>query len=314
LCRELDIPCPRAALPASPGEAEDFARQVGFPLVAKLATPWRSAGVGLRSTAVLGGREELARAQQACQRARARLLLQEYIPSAPAQDWFFHAYCDARSSVRPAFTGRKERSYPAHAGLTSFGLSVDNPGLRRQATSLLERVGFRGICDLDFRCDPRDGQYKLLDFNPRLGAQFRLFRNTAGVDVALAAHQDLTGRAVPDGAQVDGRRFLVENYDPIAAFGYRRRGELDLRSWLVSLWRVDESAWFAPDDLAPFGLMCLRMGWRALTRPFARDPRPHGRTEPRYRPGRAAFLDVVPADAGDSSGRTGPSRGHKGGQ
>ena len=34
--------------------------------------------------------------------------------------------------------------------------------------------------------------------------------------------------------------------------------------------QADELAWFAKDDLAPFGLMCLRMGWRALTRPLAR--------------------------------------------
>ena len=54
--------------------------------------------------------------------------------------------------------------------------------------------------------------------------------------------------------------FLVENYDPIGALGYWRRGELRFGSWLTSLRRADELAWFARDDLRPFGLMCLRMG------------------------------------------------------
>jgi predicted ATP-grasp superfamily ATP-dependent carboligase len=193
-------------------------------------------------------------------------MLQEYVKG---WDYFFHGYCDAHSRCRPGFVGHKERSYPAQAGLTSLGRWVDNPELHHQATELLTRVGFRGIVDLDYRFDPRTGTYKLLDFNPRLGAQFRLFFDTAGVDVVIAAHLDLTGREIPHGAPHLGRSFLVENYDPIAALSYRRLG-LDLKSWLDSLRRADELAWFAKDDLAPFGLMCLRMGWRAITRPLAR--------------------------------------------
>ena len=48
-----------------------------------------------------------------------------------------------------------------------------------------------------------------------------------------------------------------------------RSGELTPRAWLASLRTVDETAWFARDDLRPFGLMCLRMGWRLASRPFA---------------------------------------------
>ena len=87
-------------------------------------------------------------------------------------------------------------------------------------------IGFRGIVDLDLRFDPRDAQYKLLDFNPRLGAQFRLFTTGTGVDVARAAYLDLTGQPAEAGEMTRGRRFLVENYDPLGAVGYWRRGEL----------------------------------------------------------------------------------------
>ncbi|HSL07381.1 MAG TPA: carboxylate--amine ligase [Pseudonocardiaceae bacterium] len=261
LCRELGVPCVAATLPGSATEAQDFAHRVGFPLVAKLATPWQRSG--LRSTWVVHTREDLLRA--CAGRHGTVLMLQEHIPHQAGQDYFFHGYCDARSRCQPAFVGIKERSYPAHAGLTSLGRWVDNAALHHQATELVTRLGFRGIVDLDYRWDPRDGQYKLLDFNPRLGAQFRLFHDTAGIDVVAAAHLDLTGRDIPTGLPRIGRRFLVENYDPIAALRYRGDG-LDLRSWVASVRRVDELAWFARDDLAPFGLMCLRMGWRAMTR------------------------------------------------
>jgi predicted ATP-grasp superfamily ATP-dependent carboligase len=269
LCRELGVPCVAAALPESLHEAQEFADRVGFPVMAKLAAPWRSSSArGVRSTSVVHCPAELTHAWRACAGpGGAALMLQEYIPA--GQDYFFHGYCAVHARCRPAFVGIKERSYPAYAGLTSLGRWVDNPQLRREATELVTRLGFQGIVDLDYRLDPRDGQYKLLDFNPRLGAQFRLFEDTAGVDVVIAAHLDLTGRAIPQGSPRLGRSFLVENYDPLAALAYRRAG-LDFPTWVTSLRRADELAWLAQDDLAPFGQMCLRMGWRAITRPLLR--------------------------------------------
>ena len=44
LCRDLGVPTPQAMLAWSPGEAAGFAAQAGFPLIAKLTTPWRGTG------------------------------------------------------------------------------------------------------------------------------------------------------------------------------------------------------------------------------------------------------------------------------
>jgi D-aspartate ligase len=269
LCRQLGVPSPGAVLPGSLDEALEFGAMAGFPVVAKLTTPWRH-GSALRSTAIIRTAAELEASCRAAERAGAGLMLQEHIPGGPGQDWFFHGYCGAAPACRPAFTGIKDRSYPAYAGLTSLGHSAPNPPLRDQVTQMLARLCYRGITDLDLRYDTRDGQYKLLDFNPRLGAQFRLFRDTAGVDVVRAAYLDLTGQAVPDAPQVDGRCFVVENYDALGALGYWRRGDLSAGAWARSLRGVNEAAWFARDDLRPFGLMCLRMSWRAASRPFTR--------------------------------------------
>ena len=275
LCQEHGVATPMALLPESLPQAREFAAATGYPVIAKLTTPWtkKEASGGLRSTSVLTGPDQLDQTYQRCARAGAGLMLQEFVPAAPGQDWFFHGYCDADSVCRPAFTGVKERSYPADAGLTSLGRSVPNPRLASGIIAFLARLGYRGAMDLDIRFDPRTGQYHLLDFNPRFGAQFRLFRDTAGIDVALAAYLDLTGQRIPSAEQISGRGFLVENYDPISAVAHWRRGELSPRAWLASLRGVDETAWFAADDLRPFGLMCLRMSWRAVSRPLSRSAR-----------------------------------------
>jgi len=282
------VPSPRSCVPGTHAQARAFAADAGYPVVGKLTRPWQ-AGPGQRSTAIIGSAAELDDAWRACEAGLSGLMLQEYIPAGPGSDWFFHGYRGA-GRCRLACTGVKDRSYPAHAGLTSFGRCVPNPALRDDVVDLLDQLDYRGIADLDLRRDRRDGLYKLLDFNPRLGAQFRLFTGPTGLDVVRAAYLDLTGQEVTGERPRSGRSFVVENYDPLSAMSYWRRGELGLRAWLASLRAADEAAWFARDDVRPFGLMCLRMGWRVISRPIAREGEARATTDvgiPRLRPGRA---------------------------
>lgn len=222
-------------------------------------------GRALPSTSIVTSADELARWYHRFAEWKdrtgtdVRMLVQEFVPGDADCDWFFHGYRGRDGVCRPAFTGRKDRSYPVRAGLTSFGRSIRHDALATVATDALAKVGFHGVVDLDFRYDRTTGRFLLLDFNPRFGAQFRLFTDSAGVDLAWAAYLDLTGAPIPAGEQVD-RRFVVENYDPITAFGQWRRGELEVAAWLRALRTAEERAWFAADDWAPFGLMCLRMG------------------------------------------------------
>lgn len=141
------------------------------------------------------------------------LLLQEYIP--PGADWFFHGYYNGASDCLAGFTGMKLRSYPPHAGMTTLGRSITNDVLLQHNQTLLKAISYAGIMDLDFRFDERDRQYKLLDFNPRIGARFRVFVDGNGLDVARALYCDLTGQTVRRSKQVDGRILIVEPDDAV---------------------------------------------------------------------------------------------------
>jgi len=88
--------------------------------------------------------------------------------------------------------------------------------------------------------------------------------------VVRAAYLDLTGQPVSGAEPAAGRSFMAESYDPLTAISYWRCGELGLRDWLSAARGVDETAWFASDDMRPFELMCVRMGWRMVSRPAGR--------------------------------------------
>ncbi|MFJ9414833.1 ATP-grasp domain-containing protein [Streptomyces sp. NPDC101227] len=268
LCTEHGVPSPAAVFPRSYADIEAYARRARFPVVAKN----REAFVRRRRPAVSGTTRiagpaqllDLARGWG----ARPGVILQEYLPREAAEDWIVHAYAEADGAPPALFTGVKVRSWPPHAGRTACAYVVDNPELADLAGTFIRRIGFTGIADLDWRFDRRDGRYNLLDFNPRIGAQFRLFENTAGVDVVRAQHLHLTGRPVPGGAQRAGRRFVVENIDLPARLAYRgsRAGRRATGT---------ELAWFAGDDPLPFFTMlarCAGPGARHLVR-LRRDAR-----------------------------------------
>jgi len=116
----------------------------------------------------------------------------------------------------------------------------------------MKAVGYQGILDIGYRYDPRDGQYKVLDINPRVGQAFRLFVAEDGLDVVRALYLDLTGQEVPKTSPREGRRWLIEDMDIISSLHYRREGTLSIWGWIKSFRGVEEAAWFSWRDPVPF--------------------------------------------------------------
>lgn len=255
LCLEHDVPTPDTWFPDSLEEIEKYAQTGTFPVVVKNREAFgRRAAPAVRSTTIVDTAEQL-RSLAGLWHDPPGVVLQEHIPRDSAEDWFVH------SSVghdRPGvlFTGVKVRSWPPHAGMTSCAYAVWNPELAEQAQRLFTSLGYEGLADLDFRLDRRDGQYKLVDFNPRVGAQFRIFENAAGVDVVRAQHLALTGRPIPEAPFPEGRRLVVENVDLAARIGYRHRNRTAPHAPRRA--SQTELGWLAADDPLPLVPMVVR--------------------------------------------------------
>jgi D-aspartate ligase len=255
LCRQMGVACPKTLVPTALSDAKDFAEAVGYPLVVKAAAAWLDPKL---KVSIVQTERELADIWHRADRSQnPNLLIQEYIPH--GEDWFFHGYCNGASECLAGFTGIKLRSFPPHAGITTLGRSVPNDVLLHQTETLLKAISYVGIMDIDYRFDTRDRQYKLLDFNPRIGAQFRVFVDENGIDVARALYRDLTGQTVQRARQVDGRVFVVEPYDLCASVSYFRRRELSAHAWVRSFKGRKEFAWFSWDDPLPFLMAWARL-------------------------------------------------------
>jgi D-aspartate ligase len=258
LCKRLDVPTPETAFPQARDQVLSFAGRAQFPVVVKAIDPLllhqrehaRSVVIARDAEALLDAYDRMEVPEQ------PNLMLQEYIPGGAESIWMFNGYLDHRSRCLVGFTGVKLRQCLPHTGQTSLGVCRHNPLIQEATKQFLASVGYRGIVDLGWRYDARDGRYKLLDVNPRIGATFRLFVGKNGMDVARALYLDLTGQPVPASSVPDGRKWLVEQTDLYASLLYRAEGSLTARQWLRSFRGVQETAWFAKDDPAPFLTMC----------------------------------------------------------
>jgi D-aspartate ligase len=257
LCQRHDVPVPGSASPATRAELGRFAASAVYPVVVKNAEPWqRRRTPAVAHTTIMHSAAELLAAVPG---DPPGVIVQEYIPREMAQDWIVHLYCDANSDCLCVFTGVKVRSWPPHNGATACAYAMANPELAQLAQRFCKELGFRGIADLDWRLDLRDGKYKLVDFNPRVGNQFRLFETGPGVDVVRALHLDLTGRSVPPGTVRDGRRIVVEHIDLPARLAYRGSGYPAAPPPPSVRGQRRELAWFAADDPLPFLAMLPRL-------------------------------------------------------
>jgi predicted ATP-grasp superfamily ATP-dependent carboligase len=256
LCAEIGIPSARSVVPRSMEDIQIFTAGTRFPVVLKAAEQW----VLLKdrfSTKVIQTREELVDFYKDYDyEARQRLIVQEYIPG---DDWISHGYYNPEKNISLTFTGRKLRAYPTDAGSTALGLSLDNETVRCASEKLLKSVAYSGIIDMDWRRDERDGQYKLLDCNPRVGMNFRMFENSAGIDVVRAQHLDLSGRQIDQGTPIEGRLFTVESFHVLGFLRRepRRASKLDPDKYPARKSR--ELAWWSSDDPLPFVMMSLRL-------------------------------------------------------
>ena len=192
------------------------------------------------------------------------IMVQELIPGGGETQFSFAALCqdgDPLASV----TARRTRQYPVDFGRAStFVETVACADVEEPSRRLLAAMRYTGLVEIEFKLDPRDGRYKLLDLNPRAWGWHALGRR-AGVDFPYLAWQLTRGETVPKLRGRPGARWIRLIADLPAAVTEIRHGRLSPATYLRSLRGSLEFATFAFDDPLPalmdVPLLCY-LAWR----------------------------------------------------
>jgi predicted ATP-grasp superfamily ATP-dependent carboligase len=253
LCKEKSILTPMTIFPESREDVVDFIKDASFPVMLKgIDTVKLQKRVGVRMVIVKEAENLLKLYDDLESDEDPSLMIQEYISGGAENVWMFDGYFDDNSDCLFGITGKKLRQYPAYTGMTSLGVCEKNEEVTENIKKFMKSINYRGILDLGYKLDSQSGNYYLLDPNPRLGATFRLFVDSIGMDVVRVLYLHMTDQPVITGEILNGRRWVSEPFDIISSIRYWRDKNLGFGDWIRSFSGVREAQWFAKDDMRPF--------------------------------------------------------------
>lgn len=290
LARNADIPAPQTVTMTDVAQlAEvDFTFPCGIkPLHSHLfAQHFTTAAKGV----TVATREEARSILGPILEAGFAMLLTEVIPGPDDRYRSYYTYIDAHGQPILNFTKRKIRQYPTHFGLGSYHLTEWNAETAELGIRFAQAAGLRGVVNVEFKRDPRDGQLKLIECNPRFTEVNEQLR-AAGIDLALVAYNMRLGLPPPPVDRFTDHLGMWFPVDDLRALReYRSKGELTIAAWARSLGHRQAPVMFSWRDPKP-SLLTWRgrfggVGRRVRRRLSKSDGHPSGAGRDAYDAGR----------------------------
>lgn len=202
-----DVAVPATRHPGSADEARAAAKEVGLPALVK---PSDHVGFKRRFRRQAFRCDTEADVEDAYARAEAfEPMVQELVPGGDDALYTVGSYLARDGRALGVFCGRKLRQTPPGIGTCRIGEAVWVEEAVDAALRLLRAFGFHGISQVEFKRDPRDRRFKLMEINPRLW-QWHGLAAACGVDIPRIAYDDLTGAAPGEaGMNGGGKRWAI---------------------------------------------------------------------------------------------------------
>ena len=150
------------------------------------------------------------------------------------------------------WTGRKIREHPMGLGTATFAESVYVPQIIELGSKFLSAMDYYGISEIEFKKDPRDGNFKLIEMNARTWLWISL-AEMAGVNLPYMLYDDMAGRkVVPVRTFEENMKWIHLYTDAWTALKEMLRRRLRMKDYATSLKGKIVFAVFSIDDPVPF--------------------------------------------------------------
>lgn len=180
----------------------------------------------------------------------SEIMVQELIPGSGQEQYAYCAFFRGGHAVAD-MTVIRRRQHPSDFGHAStYVETIALPELEEPSLRFLRAVGYYGLVEIEYKRDPRDGTYKLLDVNARTWG-YHTLGQAAGVDFPYVLYRDQVGAPVEEVRARPGVRWIRLHTDVPNAFNDVRAGKQQLGEYLRSLRRVDTEAVYSFSDPLP---------------------------------------------------------------
>jgi D-aspartate ligase len=179
------------------------------------------------------------------------ILIQEIIPGS-GQEQF--SYCAFVREGRPynILTAQRARQHPREFGrASSYVETLEMPEIEELSERFVRAINLHGLVEIEFKRDPRDGNYKLLDVNARPWG-FHSLGAACGVDFPYLSYADQLGLHEAESRGEPGVGWLRLLTDIPTSLSDFAHGSLSIGDYLRSLRATRVDAVFSWKDPLPF--------------------------------------------------------------
>lgn len=251
LAESLGIPQPKTMIPENIEQVVSYCQTAHFPCLVK---PRQSHIYFERFRKKMVKATDTDTAVDAYREAASagiEVMLQEYIEGPDTAGINYNSYFwDGQPLVE--FTARKVRISPPDSGVPSVVISQDIPEVIQSGRQLLKAFNYQGYSCMEFKQDPNDGIYKLMEINARHNRS-SLLAVRCGINFPWVEYcHRLWGQTPQTNGYRKGLYWIDATRDLAAMPKYIKRGEFSLWGQLKPYLRPNVFAVFRLNDPMPF--------------------------------------------------------------
>lgn len=197
LAEAAGVPIPKTIVPKCLEDVKTYASTAMYPCLVKPNQSHIYKALFHRKMALVKNDRELIDAYSFAEQAAVEVILQEFIPGPDSLGANYNAYfIDSEPVVE--FTAQKIRGAPPSTGSPCLVISARIPEIIEPGRKILQAVGFYGFACTEFKKDPRDGVYKLMEVNGRHNLS-GLLAVRAGINFPYLHYRHLAYGDLPTG-------------------------------------------------------------------------------------------------------------------
>lgn len=243
-CDAHDVPHPKTMRLAKETQEESISH-VGFPALIK-----PDYSVGARGITRVNTIEDLKEKFPIINEKYGPCTLQELIEN---QEYYYNVmlYRDKKGRFLGHTILKIVRMYPITAGSSSCGITVENDELLDICRDCLNKLNWVGMADFDVLQRRDNGEYKIIEINPRVPASLRAAA-VSGINFPEIIALDVLGKETPEQVYAPGKTLRYLGIDLIWFLKSNKRFKtnpiwfkfLGKEIYYQDLYREDHSTWW----------------------------------------------------------------------
>jgi D-aspartate ligase len=195
----------------------------------------------------------------------SEVILQDLIPGDGRHQYAYCAFFKGGTSIASMVVRRTRQHPPEFGRASTFVESTDSQILEMLSERFLKAIDYYGLTEIEYKLDPRDGEYKLLDVNARTWGYHSLGYR-AGVDFSYLLFCDQLHRKSEHARGEPGISWIRFLTDLPTALSQIMSGSLTIREYIRTLRCANVEAVFSKDDLLPGFAELLLVPYLAIKR------------------------------------------------